>query len=250
MKKIMLFVGLCVAFVGVAVSDDKTTTEMSYDKVYNYIVRAGLRGWIAECPFPRLLGRCNNDSNRLCRVACDVFRTHSDMCVQNAALRILLDYGDAQQIPFLESCVTNVWHGRTAIRILNRIEGFSSNSVARVARFHAAATRELAAVDPGVHSEKSGAIDDMALVASRPSVGTDLKNFVVDYVYTVASNDCSHIWPADNALMKIDPTFRNSKRRLALLRYVQPRASGRFCPQYLADEIQKLESYPEASLPE
>lgn len=119
-----------------------------------------------------------------------------------------------------------------------------------MARFHAAATRELAAVDPGVHSEKSGAIDDMALVASRPSVGTDLKNFVVDYVYTVASNDCSHIWPADNALMKIDPTFKNSKRRLALLRYAQPRVSGTFSLQRIAEEIQKLESYPEANLPE
>ena len=50
--------------------------------------------------------------------------------------------------------------------------------------------------------------------------------------------------------MKIDPTFKNSKRRLALLRYVQPRASEPFDPQYLTEEIQKLVAYPEANLPE
>lgn len=250
MKKIMLFVGLCVAFVGGAVSDDKTTTEMSYDKVYNYIVRTGLRGWIAECPFPRLLERCNNDSNRLCRVACDVFRTHSDMCVQDAALRILLDYGDAQQIPFLETCVTNAWHGRTAICILNRIDGFSSNSVARVARFHAAATHELAARDPAVNCGKADAIRDLALSASAPNVGNELRNLAFDYIYTVASNDCTYTWTADEALVKINPAFKNSKRRLALLRYAQPRVPGPFSPQHLAEEIQKLEAYPEADLPE
>lgn len=250
MKKVLLIIGLVVSLVGIAGSVGKMPTEISDEEMFDLIVRNAQRRALCAWPFERLLVRCNNDSNRLCRIACDGFRSNTDMFVQNIALQVLRDYGGAQQIPFLETCVTNAWHGRTAIRILNRIDGFSSNSVARVARFHAAATRELAASDIGVHSEKSGAIDDMALAASRPSVGTDLKNFVVDYVYTVASNDCSHIWPADNALMKIDPTFRNSKRRLALLRYVQPRASGRFCPQYLADEIQKLESYPEASLPE
>ena len=250
MKKVLLVFGLVVSLVGIAGSVGKMPTEISDEEMFDLIVRNAQRRALCAWPFERLLVRCNNDSNRLCRIACDGFRSNTDMFVQNIALQVLRDYGGAQQIPFLESCVTNAWHGRTAICILNRIDGFSSNSVARVARFHAAATRELAASDIGVHSEKSGAIDDMVREACSPSVGTNLKNLVLAYVYAVASNDCSHVWTADNALMKIDPTFKNSKRRLALLRYVQPRASEPFDPQYLTEEIQKLVAYPEANLPE
>ena len=38
--------------------------------------------------------------------------------------------------------------------------------------------------------------------------------------------------------------------REALLRYAQPRVPGPVSPQHLAEEIQKLEAYPEANLPE
>ena len=250
MKNVLLFVSFCAMIVGIVKAENNTQTEMSDERVYNSIVRTGQRGWIRAWPFERLLVRCNNDSNRLCRVACDVFRSHLDLCAQGAALRVLLDYGDAQQIPFLETCVTNAWHGRAAIRIMNRIDGFSSNSVARVARFHAAATRELAAREPSVNCDKADSIRDLALSASAPNVGSELKKLAFDYVYTVASNDCAYTWTADEALMKIDPAFKNSKRRLALLRYAQPRVSGPFSPQYLADEILKLEAYPEENLPE
>ena len=250
MKKVLLVFGLVVAFVGIAGSVGKTSTEISDEQMFDLIVRTAQRRALCAWPFERLLVRCNNDSNRLCRIACDGFRSNADTFARNIALQVLRDYGDVQQIPFLETCVTNAWHGRTAICILNRIDGFSSNSVARVARFHAAATRELAAREPSVNCDKADSIRDLALSASAPNVGNELRNLAFDYIYTVASNDCTYTWTADEALMKIDPAFKNSKRRLALLRYAQPRVPGPFSPQHLAEEIQKLEAYPEANLPE
>lgn len=197
-----------------------------------------------------LLETCGYDTNRLCRIAQDVYMRYADWRVRLTALTIIGECGDAQQVPFLDACVTDFRNGPNAILILNRLEGFTSNSVMRTARYHSVTNQEVLHTDSRAFSDRGFALERLAYCATRPTVSADLKDFTRDYIFSFASNNLYHVLKADRALMTLDPTFKNSKRRLALLRYAQPRVSGTISLQRIAEEIQELESYPEASLPE
>ena len=197
-----------------------------------------------------LFARCGFDSNRFCRVAQDIYRRYPDVRPRGLALTIIQMCGDSGQVPFLDSCVTNLYMGPAAIQVLNGIEGFTSNSVLRMARFHAVTNEDVYFVDRNAYAERTFILRRMAFAATRPDVPTHLRDFTRNYIYSFASNNCNSVAVADRELMNLDPSFENSKRRLALLRYAQPLAKRPYAAQYLATEIRKLEEYPETSLPD
>lgn len=247
--KCLMWVSSVVAFASVVLGEGSVRDDMD-QKIEKDIVRMGLRGTFSSRPFDYLLRQCEYDSNRLCRVAQDVYMRHGEVGTRHFSLWIIEDYGDTSYIPFLETCVTNQMHGCFAMRILNRFEGFTSNSVDRVARFHSVTNQYVYDVDMQIYSERCSALEQLVSSYKKYSTDEELKKFVYEYIYSFASNNCYHICFVDRALKNLDPTFIHSKRRLALLRYAQPRAPEPWRPQYIADEIGKLEAYPEADLPE
>ena len=247
--KCLMWVSSVVAFASVVLGEGSVRDDMD-QKIEKDIVRMGLRGTFSSRPFDYLLRQCEYDSNRLCRVAQDVYMRHGEVGTRHFSLWIIEDYGDTSYIPFLETCVTNQMHGCFAMRILNRFEGFTSNSVDRVARFHSVTNQYVYDVDMRVFSERSSAIKNLAYDVKKYSPDNALKSYAISYVLSYASNNCYQAGTVDRALISIDPGYEESRRRLAFLRYALPRSRGPYLPQYIADEIGKLEAYPEADLPE
>lgn len=200
--------------------------------------------------YKRLFDECHSDSNRLCNIAQRVYAEYPDYFSRTIALSLIGEYGDARQVIFLESCVTNVALGPAAISALNRIEGFTSNSVLRTARYHSVTNQGSLQASNRLYSNHRFALDRLAFAATRPAVGTGLKNYTRDYVFSYASNNCSQIYTTDHALMSLDPSYANSKRRLALLRFARSDLSGPFATAYVTNAINELIAYPEANLPE
>ena len=200
--------------------------------------------------YRRLFDKCHSDSNRLCNIAQRVYAEYPDYFSRTIALSLIGEYGDARQVIFLESCVTNVALGPAAISALNRIEGFTSNSVLRTARYHSVTNQEVFGTDKKAYSDRDWALKKLVFSATRPSVDVALKNFARDYVFSYASNNCYQICTADRALMSLDSTYKNSRRRLALLRLAQPVVPGPYSPEYVTNAINELVAYPEANLPE
>ena len=54
----------------------------------------------------------------------------------------------------------------------------------------------------------------------------------------------------DKALMRVDPTYENSKRRLNVMRGAKERCISEFLTNYVTNVINKLEIYPEENLPD
>ena len=54
----------------------------------------------------------------------------------------------------------------------------------------------------------------------------------------------------DKALMRADPTYENSKRRLNVMRGAKERCISEFLTNYVTNVINKLEIYPEENLPD
>lgn len=226
--------------------------ELSDAAVGEFVAKtlARKRHGVDKTDFDALFKYCRCDSNRYCRIAQDVYARYEDWQTRLVAIDMISRYGDMQQVPFLESCVTNVALGPAAISALNRIEGFTSNSVLRTARYHSVTNQGSLQASNRLYSNRRFALDRIAFAATRPAVGTGLKNYTRDYVFSYASNNCSQIYTTDHALMSLDPSYANSKRRLALLRFACSNVSGPFATEYVTNAINELVAYPEANLPE
>ncbi len=200
--------------------------------------------------YKRLFDECHSDSNRLCNIAQRVYAEYSDYFSRDIALSLIGEYGDARQVPFLESCVTNIALGPAAISVLNRIEGFTSNSVLRTSRYLSMTNQAVFATDKRAFADQGWALNRLAFAATRPSVDAALRNFTRDFVFSYASNNCYQICEADITLMSLCPSYKTSKRRLALLRHALPGAPVPYGLEYVTNAINELVASPEANLPE
>ena len=198
----------------------------------------------------RLLERCEFDTNRFCRVARVSYETNSNDRVKSKAMAMFWWFGTERDIPFLEACVLDPRRGEYVLRVLDRIEGFTSNSVLRTARYHSMTNQETFKTDKHTYSNRGLAIDNLAFAASKPNVNIALRKFTSDYIFSYASNNCYQIGTSDRALIKLDPTYKNSKRRLGLLRLALPVVPGPYSAEYVTNAINELVAYPEANLPE
>lgn len=252
MRVIRAFAVICLtAQLSFAVEVEQPR-EVTDAEIENFVVNhlARKRHGTSTSDFSALLKSCHSDTNRYCRIAQDVYARYQDWQTRLVALSMIDEYGDATQVPFLESCVTDLRNGPMAISVLNRIEGFTSNSVLRTARYHSVTNQEVMKTDMEIASDRGDAIERLVFAATRPTVDRELKNFTRDYVFSYASNNCYQIGRVDRGLIRLDPTYKDSKRRLALLRFAQPGVFGRYGLEYVTNAINELVAYPEANLPE
>ena len=84
--------------------------------------------------------------------------------------------------------------------------------------------------------------------AMKVDVSEDEKVSAWNFSMSFVSNHVDTIMITDMALSRFDDTFQNSRRRLELLRFLQPRETLPSLQNYVNSEIGKLESLPEGSL--
>ena len=237
-----------LVFAGMAEQPRELNDAEIADFVINHLARK--RHGATKSDFIALFRCCQCDSNRFCRIAQDVYTRSADWRPRSVAIDMLDEYGDARQVPFLETCVTDLRIGPNAILVLNRIEGFTSNSVLRTSRYLSVTNQAVFATDKRAFADQDWALNRLAFAATRPSVDAALRNFTRDFVFSYASNNCYQICEADIALMSLCPSYKTSKRRLALLRHALPGAPVPYGLEYVTNAINELVAYPEANLPE
>lgn len=194
----------------------------------------------------RTLANINFASNRLVAAAKDVYFETSEERSKGRAMSVVSTYGTPEDVGFIISCATNHEHWyRSCIGVL-KLCGVTSNSIARIDGLMHSGVAMNEAYDLEV--EKSLVISAMLNRAARPDVSPSQKALAWDYAFSSASNYIGRIRRIDGALSRFDSTFSTSRRRLALLRYLQPLETVPSVQDYVAEEIRKLEALPEGGL--
>ena len=220
--------------------------EYSDDEVKAQFVEAGM---FCHAEFIRRGNRrafemAGCDTNRYARIL-------RELAVENTneTKRVIANLGNKYKtpdsLPFLYSYATNAVYGAKALKAVFAIEGVNSNSVAATCGYLAVTNAFTQQMD----YERSDVCEWLLKeVSTSPSL-TYLKplclNAAVDYAHNISIMHKS----LDEAICAADPTYRHSKRRLAVMRSAQNRCWNPMLTNYVTNAINELVAYPEADLP-
>ena len=221
--------------------------EYSDDEVKAQFVEAGM---FCHAEFIRRGNRrafemAGCDTNRYARIL-------RELAVENTneTKRVIANLGNKYKtpdsLPFLYSYATNAVYGAKALKSVFAIEGVNSNSVAATCCYLAVTNAFTQQMD----YERSDVCEWLLKeVSTSPSL-TYLKplclNAAVDYAHNISIMHKS----LDEAICAADPTYRHSKRRLAVMRSAQNRCWNPMLTNYVTNAINELVAYPEANLPD
>ena len=161
------------------------------------------------------------------------------------AIDKIAQYGTTNSLPFLYSCATNPVCGDCAIKSIIAIEGVTSNSTSLVETYLAS--------DLAMSQKNSIPADICAYFVKKAVEGTQdpgLTTNAIGVVHAFAmTRNQGHTW-LDRNLVSADPSYRFSKRRLAVMRAVSVKTLNDFQANYVTNAINELVDYPEAELPD
>ncbi len=204
----------------------------------------------------------DGDTNRLARLIVELAQTN-DMKVASMMIDALGEYGTSAQLPFLYSCATNPVVGEEAVNAAMRIEGVNSNSLAAV-QSYLLTTNGFPLMNRDYRTIMCRNVVKKVFSGDGLS---DYRPFVLDIAHRFAEDVNMKPKSLDMLLVSVDPGFRYTKRRLAILRSAKARLDERiqswntndvkFATEahiyeiqtnYLANAINELVAYPEANL--
>lgn len=238
MKAILAVVMAMVAQTDFAIEDD-----ISDAKIKRMLV--GSNCYIdnpdaAERMFQNARRRCGGDTNRFARLIYEVAQTN-DAWIAEDMIGCLGVYGTTAQLPFLYSMASNSQHGATAVKSILRLEGVTSNSLAVADQCLSDRT-----IKEPERLDVCRTIVDLAFADATPS---NDQVRALSYVHSHART-CDYPAGLDQSLIRHDPSFRQSRRRLSILRDVYAHGVDRWDIAYVTNAINELVAYPEADLPE
>ena len=191
--------------------------------------------------FENAKSQCEGDTNRFARLLCELAQTN-DVRIADRMIRCLGRHGTTAQLPFLYSMATNEQHGATAVKSILRLEGVTSNSV-DVTGMYLSMTN----VDFEYRADACKAL----LRAAAPScVTTGICQMARNCALRYARSANRYVMDVDAVFIETDSTYRNSKRRLAVLRSAYGLGVSQYQIAYVTNAINELVAYPEADLPE
>ena len=191
--------------------------------------------------FENAKSQCEGDTNRFARLLCELAQTN-DVRIADRMIRCLGRHGTTAQLPFLYSMATNELHGATAVKSILRLEGVTSNSV-DVTGMYLSMTN----VDFEYRADACKAL----LRAAAPScVTTGICQMARNCALRYARSANRYVMDVDAVFIETDSTYRNSKRRLAVLRSAYELGVSQYQIAYVTNAINELVAYPEADLPE
>ena len=221
-----------------------TSEEVSDDKIKSMIV--GSECYIdnsraSERMFKNARRRCGDDTNRFARILCELAQT-SDVHIADRMISRLGLHGTAAQLPFLYSMATNEQHGATAVKSILRLEGVTSNSLAMVSQY--------LSMTNVIQRDRSSTCDFFFNVVKNSSASSSLKQSGERVALQYARTANLYFRRMDEAMIRTEPAYRLSKRRLGVLRSVYSLGVSPFQINYVTNAINELVAYPEADLPE
>lgn len=151
-------------------------------------------------------------------------------------------YGTSSDLPFLYQKVTTADYCASATEAILRIEGLTTNSLTQI----------MSSLPDSPRGNKKSAYAwcrILDVVTKSPS-DEPIRTFALSNAVQFVSRQTESADWLDRGLIRIEPPYRMSKRRLAALRSVQSLGVGEWQTNYIAQAIRELEAYPEANLPE
>ena len=184
--------------------------------------------------------RCAGDTNRFARLLYELAQTNN-VYLSDRMISMLGFDGTSVQLPFLYSMATNEQHGATAVKSILRLEGVTSNSLAVADRCLSNKT-----IKEPERLDVCRTIVDLAFAVTTP---TNDQVRALSYVHCHART-CDYPAGLDQSLLRHDPSYRLSRRRLSILRDVYVHGVDQWDIGYVTNAINELVAYPEANLPE
>ena len=185
----------------------------------------------------------DGDTNRLARLICELAQTN-DSRIATMMIMALGEYGTPAQLPFLYSCATNAVLAKTAVKSVLHAEGVTSNSVALVQTYV-----NITNGDAAVHWDHIDVFQEM-INALHERPGEQERGMVFGLVLNHAPDNIFCPIQLDRLIISSDPSYRQSKRRLTVLRGVRENGVDEYDIFYVTNAINELVAYPEADLPD
>ena len=187
----------------------------------------------------------NGNTNRLLRILSDMVKTNDEwICTQT--MFEYSKYATKSELPFLYSCATNSMCGDRALNTIISLDGISSNLLQTVGQYFSI-TNGFSVDDD---SNRSRFAENLLKRVYRTESLLPYREQVFNMTREFALNvNLMHV-SVDKALMRVDPTYENSKRRLNVMRGAKERCISEFLTNYVTNVINKLEIYPEENLPD
>ena len=187
----------------------------------------------------------NGNTNRLLRILSDMVKTNDEwICTQT--MFEYSKYATKSELPFLYSCATNSMCGDRALNTIISLDGISSNLLQTVGQYFSI-TNGFSVDDD---ANRSRFAEDLLKRVYRTESLLPYRERVFNMTREFALNvNLMHV-SVDKALMRVDPTYENSKRRLNVMRGAKERCISEFLTNYVTNVINKLEIYPEENLPD
>ena len=187
----------------------------------------------------------NGNTNRLLRILSDMVKTNDEwICTQT--MFEYSKYATKSELPFLYSCATNSMCGDRALNTIISLDGISSNLLQTVGQYFSI-TNGFSVDDD---ANRSRFAEDLLKRVYRTEALLPYRERVFNMTREFALNvNLMHV-SVDKALMRVDPTYENSKRRLNVMRGARERCISDFLTNYVTNIINKLEMYPEENLPD
>ena len=239
MKRNAIFAFLALATAFVCSAEDDNSDE----KIKRLIVGSNFYIDNPDASYRMFMNarrRCGTDTNRFARLLAEVAQTNNNWVAQDA-ISSLGVYGTSAQLPFLYSMATNEQHGATAVKSILRLEGVTSNSLAVADRCLSNKT-----IKEPERLDVCRTIVDLAFAVTTP---TNDQVRALSYVHCHART-CDYPAGLDQSLLRHDPSYRLSRRRLSILRDVYVHGVDQWDIGYVTNAINELVPYPEANLPE
>ena len=187
----------------------------------------------------------NGNTNRLLRLLSDLIKTN-DEWICTRSMWQYGKYATKSELPFLYSCATNSMCGDRALNTIISLDGISSNLLQTVGQYFSI-TNGFSVDDD---ANRSRFAEDLLKRVYRTEALLPYRERVFNMTREFALNvNLMHV-SVDKALMRVDPTYENSKRRLNVMRGAKDRCISEFLTNYVTNVINKLEMYPEENLPD
>ena len=171
------------------------------------------------------------------------FARTNEVEIASCMIDVLAECGSERARSELYSLVanTNVL-GATAVDAVLRLEGVTSNSVALVGAY-----LSMTNVDFEYRADVCARMLDRSAMTNTP---TSLLHFARETALAYAMRANRYVRGVDTAMMANDPSYRVSRRRLAVLRSVHAMGVSQYQIAYVTNAINELVAYPEQNLPE
>ena len=238
MTKIMVFamIGMTVGFANAdSVSDDEIRDMIVHSGFYIDNARA------AKEEFQGAKDLCAGDTNRFARILCELAQTNH-VRIADRMIRCLGRHGTTAQLPFLYSMASNSQYGASAVKSILRLEGLTSNSV-DVTGMYLSMTN----VD---FEYRADVCKTLLRATANVSDSQEMRQAGRECALRYARNANRYVWDVDTVFIETDSTYRNSRRRLEVLRSAYSLGVSQYQIAYVTNAINELVSYPEADLPE